>query len=568
MRRPLVLQTSLFLLCGLLAGVAWAAQRDIEVGSEEERLRRPRILEVPERAVIPVEIPPEEPLPATAADLPPVLVAQVVIDGATVLPEKEARRLTAPVEGRTVSLKELQETTRTITRWYRGKGYVTSRALVPAQTVQKGSVRLRVVEGKVGLVKIEGNRHFSTELLQRYLRIHSGEVFNLFRVEEGLVQLNAHPDRKAKLVLTPAKEPETSDLILQVTDQGPFHANYGVDTLGTKETGLIRQSLGLAHGNLTGHDDQLFVRGIVTEFAGLWGGAMSYLRPLTPRGAAASLEVSGVKSSVGGDLKNLIAKGNALTISPSLILPWVKRAAFELEATAGFDFKRVRTFRDERSNSKDDLRVFRVGTNLLSQDVRGRSLIVQELRVGLPNILGGSHGEEVAASRAKAGGSFIRWVANLVRIHRGPWGTTLVFRGSGQLTTDRLVPAEQFRLGGFDTVRGYPEGEFLADAGYQATVEVRAPTEKFLPAWGGQSSPWGRLRRSLLVVGFWDFAEGFVRDPAAGEDADMRLAGAGCGLRLRPTSESVLQADFGWAFGDRDAEKDRPRIHLICRIGF
>jgi hypothetical protein len=32
--------------------------------------------------------------------------------------------------------------------------------------------------------------------------------------------------------------------------------------------------------------------------------------------------------------------------------------------------------------------------------------------------------------------------------------------------------------------------------------------------------------------------------------------------------QSVLQADFGWPIGDRDAEKDRPRIHLICRVGF
>jgi hypothetical protein len=69
-------------------------------------------------------------------------------------------------------------------------------------------------------------------------------------------------------------------------------------------------------------------------------------------------------------------------------------------------------------------------------------------------------------------------------------------------------------------------------------------------------------------VAFWDFAEGFIRDPTSTEDADMRLSGVGTGLRLRPTQESVLQADWGWAIGDRDSEKDRPRLHLICRIGF
>ena len=76
------------------------------------------------------------------------------------------------------------------------------------------------------------------------------------------------------------------------------------------------------------------------------------------------------------------------------------------------------------------------------------------------------------------------------------------------------------------------------------------------------------MRENAEKVGFWDFAEGFLRFPQSGEDADMRLSGVGCGLRLRPTSESLLQMDFGWAVGDRDSEKDRPRLHLICRVGF
>jgi hemolysin activation/secretion protein len=70
------------------------------------------------------------------------------------------------------------------------------------------------------------------------------------------------------------------------------------------------------------------------------------------------------------------------------------------------------------------------------------------------------------------------------------------------------------------------------------------------------------------LVAFWDFAEGFLRDPASSEDADERLSGVGCGFRLRPTAQSILQLDFGWRIGDADREKDKPRLHLICRIGF
>jgi hemolysin activation/secretion protein len=492
-------------------------------------------------------------------------------------------------------LEELKAVAQAITRWYRSRGFVTSRAFIPAQTVEGGRVRIRVIEGKVGDLRVEGNRYFSRDLLVAQIQVHPGEILWLPRLEDALSRLNAHPDRKAKLVLTPGSRPETTDLILQVTDRRPVHVSTEVDTLGTNTTGEIRQGLTLTHGNLTGHDDRLGVRGIVTEFSGLWGGSLGYVRPLSHSGWMATLDCSGVKSSVGGDLKDLLARGEAVAISPGLIIPWFRHlssttrlapnawrskteqggsagsdrpAGFELEMQTGFDWKRVRTRLDEKSHSKDDLRVVRWGTHLLERDAHGQSFLIQGLRLGIGNLLGGSHPEDPAASRSKAGGSFLRWLVNGLRVQQGPWGTSLVLRGSAQVTTDRLVPAEQLRLGGFDTVRGYPEGEFLADAGYQTTVEFRAPLMRLFVSEGNRTSLFLHLKQSLLLVAFWDFAEGFTRDPASTEDADMRLSGVGCGLRLRPTSESLLHIDFGWAIGDRDSEKDRPRLHLICRIGF
>lgn len=558
----------LVLLLAVAARPAWAASPETDVGAEEQRLRRPKQLEVPERAVIPVELPPEGELPSIPEATPPISVSNILFEGATLLPEHVARRLTAGMEGREVTLQELRQAAQGATRWYRGAGYVTSRAVVPAQQVEQGVVRVRVIEGKVGVVRFEGNKHFRTELLERYVKLAPAEVLQMKKLEKALGLLNSHPDRKVKAVLAPSAEPEATDIVLQVSDKRPLHASGSVDTLGTKQTGLVRQSVILSHGNLTGADDQILVRGIISEFGGVRGGAMSYLRPLNHSGLSATLNVSGVKSSVGEDLKGLKARGRAFTVSPGLVIPVIQRSKWEIEAAAGFDYRWVRTFLDEVSSSKDDLRVVHLGTHFLGEDSWGRSFISQEVRHGIPNVLGGSHPEDTAAGRAGAGGSFTTWNLNAARVQQGPFGLSLLMRGSGQITTDRLVAAEQMRMGGFDTVRGYPEGEYLADAGYQATVELRAPLERFTPPlWGHNSMP-NRLRRSLVMVGFWDFAEGFLRDPRAGEDADTRLAGVGCGFRLRPTAESVLQTDFGWAIGDADSEKDRPRVHLICRVGF
>lgn len=559
-----------FALTVLVSSSTVFAAQTGDVGSEDERLRRPKVLEVPERVVIPIEIPPEEELPASAADLPPIQVVRIELEGNTLLTQKEADPLLEPLLNRSVTLHELRTAAQSITRWYRSRGYVTSRALVPAQSVDNGVVKMRIIEGKVGDIRIEGNKHFSTELIRGYVQLQPGEILQMHRLEEALGSLNAHPDRKVKLVLAPSSQPETTDLILQVTDNLPFHGSYTIDTLGTKNTGLIRQSVTVSHGNLTGADDQILVRGIATESGGLYGGAMSYVRPITASGTSFTFDVSGVRSEIGEDLKGTLARGDAVTISPGLVIPVIRRTHWEAEIVPGFDFKRIRTREDEVSTSKDDLRVARLSAAILGEDAfGGRNLLAEEMRLGIPNVMGGSHPEDVAASRAGAGGSFFRWLGTGVRTQRGPWGTSLLMRATGQLASDRLVPAEQLRLGGFETVRGYPEGEYLADYGYHTTLELRAPLlEKLMAGQENAGSFSHRLARSLQLVGFWDFGEGFLKGARLGEDKDTRLSGVGAGFRLRPTAQSLIQADFGWPVGDRDAEKDNPRLHIICRAGF
>jgi hemolysin activation/secretion protein len=538
-----------------------------EVGSEDERLRRDLRLEVPERPTIPIELPPEGELPPVP-DATPIEVRRVELEGATLLPRAQADRLTQSVVGKTVTLQQLREVAQAITRWYRGRGYVTSRAVVPAQSVDEGVVRVRVVEGRVGAVRVEGRRYSDARRLERALRAKPGEVLWLPALEAGLVTLNSHPDRSVRLVLAPGAEPGTTDLVLQVRDRLPVHAAYTVDTLGSNMTGRIRHSVSLMHRNLSGRDDRLAAMGLLTEFGGLQGGSVSYLIPVTDRGAALSLDVSGVRSSVGEQLKSLKAHGHALTISPGVQVPLILRQRLSLEAQAGLEYRRIRTFLDEVANSKDDLRVVRLGSSLFAQDRWGRNALAPELRIGIPNVMGGMHPEDTAASRAAAGGDFVRLLTQIARVQRAPWNTSVLFRGLGQITSDRLVPAEQLRLGGADTVRGYPEGDYLADTGYQMTLEYRVPVGSYVPAPANEAAWIAQARRSVTLVGFWDYAEGFIRHPRGGEDADMRLAGVGLGVHARPSPESLVQIDVGWPIGDDASEDGRLRVHLVARLGF
>ena len=237
---------------------------------------------------------------------------------------------------------------------------------------------------------------------------------------------------------------------------------------------------------------------------------------------------------------------------------------WQAEWVTGFDGKQIRTRESGSDTGKDDLRVLRVGPNLLEQDATGRSLLTTELGVGFSRFLGSSRKVDPAASRAQTGGQFVRLNIAFGRLQQLWHRITLLVRGSWQWTDDRLPPAETLQLGGEDTVRGYPQGEFLGDYGYTGSIELRLPVPLVLvprPVRGTSTTP-------LTVVGFFDAGAAYLRKPLVGEEEKKRLHGVGVGLRWSRTPYMSALLDLGFPVGDTSSEKDRPRLYYSVNLGF
>jgi hemolysin activation/secretion protein len=106
------------------------------------------------------------------------------------------------------------------------------------------------------------------------------------------------------------------------------------------------------------------------------------------------------------------------------------------------------------------------------------------------------------------------------------------FRGQLQLTNTPLAPSEQLPLGGAFAVRGYPEGEYLADYGAFMANDLLIPTYFFPKDW---KLPYSKepLRQQIQGVTFFDFGGGVLRKPMNSEKDSRTLAGAGLGVRIR-----------------------------------
>ena len=84
------------------------------------------------------------------------MLQSVVVEGSTIYSNEDLAGVYRELLGREVTLAQVFKVADTITARYRNDGYILSRAILPPQTISDGAVRIRIVEGYIDDVRIEG----------------------------------------------------------------------------------------------------------------------------------------------------------------------------------------------------------------------------------------------------------------------------------------------------------------------------------------------------------------------------------------------------------------------------
>jgi len=69
----------------------------------------------------------------------------------------------------------------------------------------QGRIQIVLLEGKVGQVKVAGNRWFSSSQIANGVELHLGESISQREMQRDLDWLNENPFRTTDLVYTPEK---------------------------------------------------------------------------------------------------------------------------------------------------------------------------------------------------------------------------------------------------------------------------------------------------------------------------------------------------------------------------
>jgi len=520
-------------------------ERSRQMQEQEEKLRK-KIEKPKEKAKIEEKTPQEAPTQAPAG--PKILVKNINVIGVTIFSADKINAITNQFKNKDLTLKEIQKIADLITDLYRQKGYITSRAYIPPQKIEQGNLEIRVMEATVGDIQVKGNRFYSTGIIRKYVSIKKGEPFNYTDLQKDLVKINEHPDRNAKAILVPGKDPGSTDVVLDVKDYLPVHVSLGYDDFASRFVRRNRYTTTLTDNNLLGQDDILTIQYLRGDANDYYSYSARYLYPVT-RDLNIGLFAARSKIVLGKEYTDVLSRGKSRLFSIYGTQNIVKNENLVFNLNFGFDYKDVYNFLSGEVSSQDRLRIAKAGFDFDLTDNFGRTIISDDFNYGIPSIMGGTKAHlqptDKPTSRSGAGGEFLKDTLNLVRLQRLLFGSTLLWKNQLQFSPSILTATEQFQVGGPANNRGYPPAEFVGDRGYSMTWELNLPPY-FVPKSLNVPFSKSRIYDAFRIVGFYDWTNVHLKTLQAGDRKNRTVRSAGCGIRLNILENLFARYEIGW----------------------
>lgn len=476
------------------------------------------------------------------------------VDGNTILPEEELRKIVAPFEGKDLSLAEMKAVAKSITTRYQLDGYYLVKAIVPVQDFNTGTVRLLVTEGKLGDLKIEGNNAYSSEYLKEYFQgaFENGN-FKGDKFTRMAMLLNEQPDMNAKATFMPGKKPGTTDILLKVKEEHQFHTALDYNNYGTSATGENRMGLNLEYSSAMFEGDLLQVRGVLgfptkeNTFA-----QVSYAAPLDMDGTGVFLSYANGAFAVSQGLGAILdVRGNADIFTMGFNRALERQLDFSSNLGLSMSYKDVNNdlFGGRIPFSRDRYATARLTYQCQWRAPEGMTFLNSSVSTGLFN--------DVSPLNSRLGSSpGTRFNLDLARVQHITPQMNFVLRGSGQVATNPLYIAEQYAIGGPDTVRGYQQAQLLGDNAYLVSAELRY-------------SPIEDAADIFQLAFFLDHGGVSLKRPQPGDlPFGNNITGAGMGFRWAFTPGSNLRLDVGFPLTPIDGTSGSPMIYTGIQTRF
>ena len=499
----------------------------------------------------------QETAPASAREAGTLYVREYRVTGADRLPKLEVEEAVYPFLGPGRTPADVEAARAALEKAYHDKGLQTVSVIVPEQDPRRGVIRLEVVEGKVGRLRITGSRYFLPGRIRREApSMAEGEVPDMKRVEKEIIALNRMSDRRVTPQLKPGVVPGTVDIDLEVEDKLPLHGSFELNNRNSANTSGLRLSGALSYGNVfqlghtLGGSFQIAPQNLDDSevYTGYYLARVSSGVSLMLQGTKQDSDVSTL-----GDAAS-IGRGHVIGLQALYDLPTGE--GFYQNFSLGMDYKH---FSEDlvvgKSTISSPIEYYPVSANYGASWLAEKAFT--EANLGLTFHLRGmgTGVKDYANKRYGADASFVVLKGDVAHTRDLRDNSQLFFKVQGQVASQALVNNEQFSGGGLGSVRGYLEATALGDNGAFGTFEYRTPS---LIGTRDKNGEYANEWRFHL------FTEGGITgiyDALPGQQKRYGLASAGGGTRFKLKDHYNGSLDVGVPFiGQTDAKAGEVRV--------
>lgn len=506
-----------------------------------DRFLQPAPQPSPEPPQVPPTVKPQPPSPVPQL-LPDTIiqVQKIQVVGSTILSQDEINALIKPFEGRSSTLEQLKQIADKITEIYLNRGYITSRAVLPPQTLTAGVVEIQVLEGKLGPIEVEGNKRVHKSYIRSRIRLGAKIPLSTASLEDQLRLLRVDPlFDNVEASLRAGDNAAESILIVRVSEANPFQSSFSFDNYSPPSVGSERLGVSLRHRNITGNGDELagaYYRSLgdsdLFDF--------SYRVPLNPMNGTLQLRAAPNRNSiVQAPFDTFDISGKSHLFELSYRQPLRRTPIEEFALSAGVTYQTSSTFLAGEpfpfgigpdSKGVSTTTAIKLGQDYIRRDPQGAWAVRSQFTIGT-SLFDATQNEGSVPD-----GQFFSWLGQVQRVQRLNDKNLLILQSDLQLSANSLLPSQQFVIGGGQSLRGYRQNAGSGDNGFRVSIENRITLQR-----DASGNP------KLQLAPFLDAGTVWNTPNNPNKLTNQRfLSGLGLGVIWQPIRQVNLRVDYAF----------------------
>ena len=382
-----------------------------------------------------------------------------------------------PYLNKDVTFADLRKMLNTINAEYLKRGILSAQAILPPQKIRQGVVKVQLIEGKLGQVKIRRSGQnlppvTAPGFFTSRLPLEKGQIVDDASLARAIGYFNRTSDIQLRAALQPGAQFGLTNVLLYAQEPKRVTMDYSVDNYGYPGTGRLEGSEGVNIFSPLKLDDQLNTYSVQSQ--GAIDNSIVYSIPVTSSGTQVGVSYANSQYTiVNGPYASLDVKGRSNFFGVNLVQPLYVDKHWLVDGGLQYGYDVAHTLIGGVDLGATSVNKWSLGLTIDGTWTRGAFSMVQTALY--------SNG---LAPPSQTSHPFIYQGTFYGYVNIVPQVYVSLFGGWQYTPDNTITPDELFQVGGEYSVRGFPTDVTAGNTGLFSQCELHYKPVSFFDAYG------------------------------------------------------------------------------------